>query len=56
MGLKVGDTVWSPFLGRDIKIVKINSDDDWYFEIEDVILKAQTSLSYFEEILNGDES
>jgi hypothetical protein len=46
--LKVGDKIYSPFFGQEITIVKINTNEDWYFEIQGHVLKAQTPLSYFE--------
>ena len=49
MILKVGDKLWSPFFGKEIVIVEINSDNDWKFEIEREILKSRTLLSYFEQ-------
>lgn len=45
---KVGDIIFSKFFNANIEIVAINSDEDWYFKLNDKILKAQTSLSYFE--------
>ena len=48
--LKVGDLIYSEYFGRLIKIAKINSDNDWYFEIDGVVEKAQTPLSFFERV------
>ena len=48
--LVVGDTIYSKYFKANLKIVKINSDDDWYFELNDTVLKAQTPLSHFEKI------
>jgi len=45
--LKVGDYVYSEFFKSKLKIVAINSDDDWYFELNGRIMKAKTPLSYF---------
>ena len=47
--IKVGDILHSKYFDSDIKVVKINSDTDWYFEYEGRTLKAQTSLSYWKE-------
>lgn len=44
---KVGDYVYSEFFKSKLKIVAINSDDDWYFELNGRIMKAKTPLSYF---------
>jgi hypothetical protein len=46
--LEVGDTIWSDYFNSNLKIVAINSDDDWYFELNSKIYKAQTTLSYIE--------
>ena len=47
--IKVGDILHSDYFNQDIRVIKINSDVDWYFEIQGQILKAHTPLSYFEE-------
>ncbi len=50
--IKEGDEVDSPFFGQKIKVIKINSNEDWYFEIQGHIMKAKTPLSHFERKLN----
>jgi len=50
--IEVGSKVMSPFFGEEITVVKINSDTDWYFEIQGHILKGQTPISHFEKKLN----
>lgn len=47
--LKVGDIVYSKFFDANIEIVKINSDRDWLFKLNNRILQAKTPLSYFEK-------
>jgi len=50
--LDVGMKVYSPYFGEEITIVKINSDNDWYFEIQGHILRGKTPLSHFERQIN----
>ena len=47
--LQVGDTLYSPFFGREIVIAEIISDHVWKFEVEGMVVDAQTPLSYFEQ-------
>ena len=49
--LRVGDKIFSKYFVSLIQIVKINSDNDWYFKYNGVIHKARTPLSYFEKKL-----
>lgn len=51
----VGMKVMSPFFGEEITVIKINTDDDWYFEIQGHVLKAHTKLSHFEKQLNKED-
>ena len=46
--IKVGDMVWSGYFNDWIKVEKIISDTDWYFNFKGRIIKAQTALSFFE--------
>jgi hypothetical protein len=50
--LDVGMKVYSPYFNDEITIVKINSDTDWYFEIQGWIMKAKTPLRHFEKQIN----
>lgn len=45
--IKEGDVLYSDYFNQNIKVIKIHSNTDWYFEIQGQILKAQTPLSYF---------
>jgi hypothetical protein len=51
--IKVGDLVFSQYFGKEIRVVKITSDTDWEFEIDGVVEKAHTPLSFFEARLDG---
>ena len=45
--IKVGEMVWSKHFGAWIKVIKINSDDDWYFMFNGSVNKAKAPLSFF---------
>lgn len=47
--LKVGDIIFSKYFNGNLKIVKINSDNVWYFEWNNEVYQAQTPLSHFEK-------
>ena len=50
--IEVGSKVMSPYFDEEITVVKINSNEDWYFELHGYILKAKTPLSHFEKQIN----
>jgi hypothetical protein len=53
MEYKVGDLIFSQYFGRDIRVVKITSDTDWEFEIDGIVEKAHTPLSFFDAQKDG---
>lgn len=46
---KIGQEIYSQYFKDWIKIIEINSDTDWYFEVKGKVLKAKTPLSFFEK-------